>query len=208
MRIRGELLQLGIRVSATTIATVLRRSGLGPAPQTRPHVESVPPPAGRRDARVRLPDRGDHHAEDAVRAGMDRARDQESASGWSDTQPPLGLGRPAGSEPGHGPSRGRTVPEVPDPRPRHQVHRPVRRGVPVRRQEGHPHPDPGPERQRVLRTVGGDGPDRMSGLDPHPRQTTPRASPSDLRPALQRGEAASRAWAPDAHRAPTGDGGT
>jgi putative transposase len=33
MRIRGELLQLGIRVSATTIATVLRRSGLGPAPR-------------------------------------------------------------------------------------------------------------------------------------------------------------------------------
>jgi putative transposase len=33
MRIRGELLKLGIRVSATTIATVLRRSGLGPAPR-------------------------------------------------------------------------------------------------------------------------------------------------------------------------------
>jgi len=31
MRIRGELLKLGIRVSATTIATVLRTSGLGPA---------------------------------------------------------------------------------------------------------------------------------------------------------------------------------
>jgi hypothetical protein len=33
MRIRGELLKLGIDVSATTIATVLRRSGLGPAPR-------------------------------------------------------------------------------------------------------------------------------------------------------------------------------
>jgi hypothetical protein len=33
MRIRGELLQLGINVSATTIATVLRASGLGPAPR-------------------------------------------------------------------------------------------------------------------------------------------------------------------------------
>ncbi len=33
MRIRGELLKLGISVSATTIATVLRRSGLGPAPR-------------------------------------------------------------------------------------------------------------------------------------------------------------------------------
>ncbi len=31
LRIRGELTKLGIRVSATTIQTILRRSGLGPA---------------------------------------------------------------------------------------------------------------------------------------------------------------------------------
>ena len=36
MRIRGELLKLGVKVSATTIATVLRRSGLGPAPRRGP----------------------------------------------------------------------------------------------------------------------------------------------------------------------------
>jgi hypothetical protein len=33
MRIQGELLRLGINVSATTIASVLRASGLGPAPR-------------------------------------------------------------------------------------------------------------------------------------------------------------------------------
>ena len=33
MRIEGELLKLAISVSATTVATVLRRSGLGPAPR-------------------------------------------------------------------------------------------------------------------------------------------------------------------------------
>jgi hypothetical protein len=33
MRIEGELLKLGISVSATTVATVLRVSGLGPAPR-------------------------------------------------------------------------------------------------------------------------------------------------------------------------------
>ncbi len=33
MRIQGELLKLGISVSATTIATVLRESRLGPAPR-------------------------------------------------------------------------------------------------------------------------------------------------------------------------------
>ncbi len=36
MRIRGELLKLGVRVSATTIATVLRGAGLGPAPRRGP----------------------------------------------------------------------------------------------------------------------------------------------------------------------------
>ena len=33
LRIKGELLNLGIRISATTIANVLRRGGLGPAPR-------------------------------------------------------------------------------------------------------------------------------------------------------------------------------
>jgi putative transposase len=36
IRIRGELLKLGVKVSATTIATVLRRNGLGPAPRGGP----------------------------------------------------------------------------------------------------------------------------------------------------------------------------
>ncbi len=33
LRIRGELLKLGVRVSATAIRTILRRNGLGPAPR-------------------------------------------------------------------------------------------------------------------------------------------------------------------------------
>src|SRR4051794_30743221 len=33
LRIRGELLKLGVDISATTIATVLRQGGLGPAPR-------------------------------------------------------------------------------------------------------------------------------------------------------------------------------
>jgi putative transposase len=36
IRIRGELLKLGVRVSATTIATLLRRNGLGPASRRGP----------------------------------------------------------------------------------------------------------------------------------------------------------------------------
>ena len=33
LRIRGELAKLGIRISATTIRTLLRANGLGPAPR-------------------------------------------------------------------------------------------------------------------------------------------------------------------------------
>jgi putative transposase len=36
MRIRGELFKLGVKVSATTVATVLHRAGLGPAPRRGP----------------------------------------------------------------------------------------------------------------------------------------------------------------------------
>ena len=35
-RIQGELLSLGIRLSATSIAAILRRAGLGPAPRRGP----------------------------------------------------------------------------------------------------------------------------------------------------------------------------
>ncbi len=36
MRIKGELRKLGIRVSATSVAMLLRRSGVGPAPRRGP----------------------------------------------------------------------------------------------------------------------------------------------------------------------------
>ncbi len=36
MRIKGELQKLGIRVSATAIAMLLRRHGIGPAPRRGP----------------------------------------------------------------------------------------------------------------------------------------------------------------------------
>ena len=54
MRIEGELLKLGISVSATTIATVLRKSGPGAvAPAHRPELVCVPARPGIRPARRR-----------------------------------------------------------------------------------------------------------------------------------------------------------
>jgi len=50
LRIRGELLKLGIVVSATTIATVLRQGGLGPAPRRIGPTDAVPQAPGLRRA--------------------------------------------------------------------------------------------------------------------------------------------------------------
>ena len=59
LRIRGELLKLGIDVSATTIAAVLRRSGLGPgAAAPRADLDAVPEGTGVRPALARVPSRG------------------------------------------------------------------------------------------------------------------------------------------------------
>src|SRR5512132_1513073 len=101
MRIRGELLKLGVRVSATTIATVLRRAGLGPAPRPGPHLGPVPPPAGCRDHGLRFPHRGDRHPEDAVRACVDRDREEEGPPGRGHIETRTRLGR--SSRPGTSP---------------------------------------------------------------------------------------------------------
>lgn len=75
---------------------------------------------------------------------------------------------------------------VPDPRPRHQVHRSVRRGVPLGGRRGHPDPDPGPKRERSRRAVGRHRSSGMPGLDPDTRATTSRTGLTRVRDALQR----------------------
>jgi putative transposase len=163
MRIRGELFKLGVKVSATTIATVLRRAGLGPAPRRGPTWRAF----------LRQQAAGilacDFLTVETIRlktlyvlvwieletrtvylGGVSSHPD----SAWV-TQQARNLAMTLQEE-------GRS-PEVPDPRPGHQVHRRLRRGVLLRRHEDRPHTDPGPKRQRVLRTVGGHRPCRMPG---------------------------------------------
>ncbi|HEY8871251.1 MAG TPA: hypothetical protein VIM30_17915, partial [Candidatus Limnocylindrales bacterium] len=54
-RIRGELLKLEMRISATTVRTILLRHGLDPAPRRAgPTWTSVPPVTGGGDPRDRL----------------------------------------------------------------------------------------------------------------------------------------------------------
>jgi putative transposase len=54
-RIQGELLRLGMRVSATAIRTTLRRHDLDPdAAANDHHLAGIPAPPGRRDHRLRL----------------------------------------------------------------------------------------------------------------------------------------------------------
>ena len=100
MRIRGELLKLGIRVSATTIATVLRTSGLGPAPRRGPTWKEFLRSQAAGILGLRLPHGGDDPAEDPVRARVVRARDEESPPGRSDGEARLHLGHPGSREPG------------------------------------------------------------------------------------------------------------
>ena len=66
LRIKGELGKLGIRASATSIAILLRRSGVGPAPP-RPGVARVPEGSGSGHPRVRLLHGRDGVSGDALR---------------------------------------------------------------------------------------------------------------------------------------------
>jgi len=63
-RIRGELMKLEIRISATTVRTILLRAGLDPAPRRAgPTWTPVPPVTGGGDPRDRLLHRRDDQAQ-------------------------------------------------------------------------------------------------------------------------------------------------
>src|SRR5450759_5150189 len=81
-RIRGELLKLGIRISATTVRTILLRGGLDPAPRRAgPTWTPVPAVTGGGDPRDRLLHRRDDWTEDDLRPVLHRALDPPSARG-------------------------------------------------------------------------------------------------------------------------------
>jgi hypothetical protein len=92
-RIRGELLKLGIRISATTVRTILLRSGLNPAPRrTDPTWTPVPAVTGGGDPRDRLLHRRDDQAQDDLRPVLHRALDPPRPPRRRDRAPRLRVG--------------------------------------------------------------------------------------------------------------------
>jgi putative transposase len=192
MRIQGELLKLGVKVSATTIATVLRRNGLGPAPRRGPTwreflrhqaigilacdfltVETITLRTLYVLVWIELGTRK------VYLGGVTSSPD----SGWV-TQQARNLAMALQEE-------GRS--------PRFLIHdRDTKFTGPfdeVLRSQGTRiviTPIRAPNRQRVLRTLGGHRPSRVPGLDAHPRPTTPGRRPSRLHRSLQRSQAPSR----------------
>jgi len=80
-RLKGELLRLGMAVSATAIRTVLRRHGLDPAPRRTAMTWRAFPPASRRDRGLRLLHRRYGVAQAAGCAGVHRVGHPAGAPG-------------------------------------------------------------------------------------------------------------------------------
>jgi putative transposase len=110
----GRAAQLGVKVSSTTIATMLRRYGLGPAPRHGPTWREF---IRRQAAGVLACDFLTVETITLktlyVLVWIELGRREVYLGGA--TSNPDSADDPASSEPGYGPPRGRAVPEVPDP---------------------------------------------------------------------------------------------
>jgi hypothetical protein len=175
-RIQGELKKLGHEVSAMTIRDVLRRSGVGPAPRRmgpswseflRAQASAIPAcdfftvyGAWGRTIYVlfaiELSRRRVHLAGCTARPNdawvTQQARNLLMA--FADPRQRLSL---------------------PHPRPRHEVHRRVRRGLSNRRNRNHQDSDPSASSERHRRALDQIRTDRASRLGAHPRRAPPQS---------------------------------
>jgi hypothetical protein len=189
-RICGEIAKLGFRVSPTSVRRLLAQGRLEPAPRrTGPSWREFPEVAGGNHCRLRLLHRRNDPAPPFLRSLLHRAREPSRLARRLRAKPDRRMGNPAGAPPRSPLQRERRP--LPDPRPRQQVQRPLRRGLPERR-----HPDRHDtgaltEGERDRGTVCPHRSRGVSGLATDPQPPSPRARPPRLRRALQPREAAS-----------------
>ena len=118
-------------------------------------LETVPGRPGRRDPGLRLPARQHRHPPAPVRPVRDGDPDPDRAHPRRHRPPDRRLERPAGPQPANRPRRPGRPFQAPDPRPRRQVHRGVRRRLRRERHEGHQDPGQVAPGERSCRTFRG-----------------------------------------------------
>jgi transposase len=195
-RIKGELLRLGIRVSATAIRTTLRRHGLNPTPR---------PTTTTWRAFLRQQAAGilacDFFTVDTVWLRrlyvlffIELATRRVHLAGVTSHPDGAWVTQQARNLiPGD--SGWRTATALCAPRPRREVLSRVRRRVPRRGCRGARHAGPGPERQRLRRAVDPDRPRRVPRLAADHQPRSPGTGPKDLCRALQPTSPTPSAWA-------------
>ncbi len=156
-RIHGEMTKLGVTVAPSTVWEILRAAGIDPVPRR-------PGPTWRQFLHSQaagilaagLLPRGHRAAEAPVRPGVHRAWHPADASGRRHRQPRRRMDGAAGPQPRPHPRRGARGHQVPDSRPRIELHGLIRRRVPGRRYQDPAHRCPDAAYERDLRTPGRD----------------------------------------------------
>ena len=144
----------------------------------------VPASASARDPGLRPAPLGHHHIAPVVCLLRHRARHPPRAHPRRHRPPHRSLANPAGPQPLHGPRRRRSALPVSHPRPRHHVHRRLRRRLHRRRRPHHQDTGAGTAGQRDRRTLRRLYPPRAPRPDPDHQRAARRCRAATVRNAI------------------------